>query len=202
MFITKVLLNKAKIEDIDNYIDEWHEGKAPKGCKELRQYLGMSKSEYAKWVENPNCLKSIIDYHKNISNIENELYERTSFPINVGLIVCEETLRAYNIIEKDPYGIEIWFNDMFGWACSDGMLFYCRVEGLENQLKKFNEWYDTEGSKFKEKFDAVIYPIYDKEKMTYTPSLEYYFEANQIIGKELAQSINNFCGIEFENWCW
>jgi hypothetical protein len=43
--------NKVSLEDIDNYIEQWHEGssKLP-----IYEYLGLSQDQYRLWVETSN----------------------------------------------------------------------------------------------------------------------------------------------------
>ena len=56
-FIDCCLQGEAIATDIDNFIDDWHDG--PADC-ELHEYLGMTFDEYRLWVEQPRALKHII----------------------------------------------------------------------------------------------------------------------------------------------
>lgn len=56
-FIKDCLSGKAEYQDIDDYIDLWHERE---GEEELYQFLGMTKDEYASFVTDPNTLPKII----------------------------------------------------------------------------------------------------------------------------------------------
>lgn len=49
------LLRQGKVasEDIDDFVDRWHESSSP---KDLSEYLGMSPGDYAAWVEDPGIL--------------------------------------------------------------------------------------------------------------------------------------------------
>lgn len=58
-FVDLCLSKKAKPEDIDDFIDRWHEGKAGVG-KELREYLGMNKVEYALFIQDSANLHKIL----------------------------------------------------------------------------------------------------------------------------------------------
>jgi len=49
-FFDQLLEGKVKLEDIDNFIDDWHEGNSQ---EELYEFLGMSKDEYVLYVKNP-----------------------------------------------------------------------------------------------------------------------------------------------------
>lgn len=46
-YIEAVLNNKALLLDIDDYVERWHNNEAPKKYVELRDYLGMTKEDYA-----------------------------------------------------------------------------------------------------------------------------------------------------------
>lgn len=55
-FMEACLEGDALLEDIDDYIDEWHESDSD---EELHDYLGMTFEEYSVWVENDSMLKTI-----------------------------------------------------------------------------------------------------------------------------------------------
>jgi len=60
-FIHDCLAGEAKLEDIDNYIDNWHDGD---NKEELYEYLGMDEHEYEMFVEYPELLSLIVTAHK------------------------------------------------------------------------------------------------------------------------------------------
>jgi hypothetical protein len=55
-FIERYLTGEARPEEIDDYVDTWHN--SPDGL-ELHEFLGMSKEEYALWLRNPDALPDI-----------------------------------------------------------------------------------------------------------------------------------------------
>lgn len=59
-FLKLVLAGQAQREDIDDFVDRWHEGDA--ACS-LAEFLGMSDDEYALWVEQPGTLDLILQAH-------------------------------------------------------------------------------------------------------------------------------------------
>ncbi len=67
-YIEAVLNNKALLLDIDDYVERWHNNEAPKKYVELRDYLGMTKEDYALWVMHPNKLIDIIEKYKSIKS--------------------------------------------------------------------------------------------------------------------------------------
>ena len=48
--------------DIDDAIDEWHNGLDP---RPLHEYLGMTENEYKLWAQNPKCLQEIIEARRS-----------------------------------------------------------------------------------------------------------------------------------------
>lgn len=67
-YMEAILNNKALLTDIDDYVERWHNNEAPKKYVELRDYLGMTKEDYALWVMHPNKLIDIIEKYKSIKS--------------------------------------------------------------------------------------------------------------------------------------
>ncbi len=64
-FIQKCLSGDALLDEIDDYIDEWHDSDSD---VPLHTFLGMSWEEYAVWMKSPDNLTYIVSAHKqNIS---------------------------------------------------------------------------------------------------------------------------------------
>ena len=59
-FLDLVLTGEAHQDDIDDFVDQWHEGNT--SCS-LAEFLGMSDDEYALWVEKPSALNLILQAH-------------------------------------------------------------------------------------------------------------------------------------------
>ena len=59
-FLDLVLAGDARQDDIDDFVDRWHDGDA--SCP-LAAFLGMSDDEYALWVEKPSSLSLILQAH-------------------------------------------------------------------------------------------------------------------------------------------
>lgn len=60
-FIEECINGTAKTDDIDDYVDAWHEKDL--GVS-LRQYLGMNKEEYTAWMKDPQAIESIVQEHR------------------------------------------------------------------------------------------------------------------------------------------
>jgi hypothetical protein len=60
-FIELCLEGEALLEEIDDFIDEWH---SSSDGREIHGFLGMTKDEYAFWVSEPSSLAYIVAAHK------------------------------------------------------------------------------------------------------------------------------------------
>lgn len=57
-FINDCLYGETDIEDIDEYVEAWHQGKSN---IELSDYLGMTQDEYEVWIkEDDSVLRDIL----------------------------------------------------------------------------------------------------------------------------------------------
>jgi len=65
-FIADCIQGDALMTDIDNYIDSWHDGDSELS---LHEFLGMSRKEYALYLEDEIYLASIITAHRSNLNI-------------------------------------------------------------------------------------------------------------------------------------
>jgi len=62
-FIQQCLGGKAKLEDINDWVDAWHDPNVIIPLS-LHVYLGMTWEEYSLWVHDPSTLSAIIELHK------------------------------------------------------------------------------------------------------------------------------------------
>lgn len=67
-FIQDCINGDALLSEIDNYIEEWHKDTSSE--VPLHTFLGMTKREYALYLEDELYLASIITAHKDGVNIE------------------------------------------------------------------------------------------------------------------------------------
>jgi hypothetical protein len=59
-------------EEIDDFVDAWHEGE---GAGELHEFLGMTNEEYSLWIANPDFLEIILAArykHQSLSKAVND----------------------------------------------------------------------------------------------------------------------------------
>lgn len=65
-FMDLLLSGEALAQDVDNFIDTWHD--APDGSEvaslSIEEFLGMTADEYRLWVEQPDSLRFIVAAHK------------------------------------------------------------------------------------------------------------------------------------------
>ena len=57
-FIQKCLIGDALLEEIDDYIDDWHQGES---AMSLHEFLGMTRNEYYLWAEDASSLPHIVN---------------------------------------------------------------------------------------------------------------------------------------------
>lgn len=61
-FIEDVLSGDARLDDVDDYVERWHTAprESPIAKMQLHEYLGLTRDEYGKWVEQSAYMKSIV----------------------------------------------------------------------------------------------------------------------------------------------
>lgn len=70
-FLMKCINNEEDINNIDDYIDEWHKSK---NNEDLHQFLGLTLSEYEQYLKNEDSLAEIVNSYKGIGTTEEEQY--------------------------------------------------------------------------------------------------------------------------------
>ena len=69
-FLEQCLNGDVDINDIDDFIDSWHESDS---TDPLYKYLGLSRNEYALYVEQPFTLPFVIMAHKHNISLDDAL---------------------------------------------------------------------------------------------------------------------------------
>lgn len=69
-FVDAYLNNEVKVEQIDDFIDNWHKNRDIK--IPLAEYLGFTEQEYAWWVREDDILLYILAYKEIQHKKENE----------------------------------------------------------------------------------------------------------------------------------
>lgn len=77
-FIEDCIHGRALLDDIDEYVERWHEGdsKLP-----LHAYLGMTAGEYSLWLSEPSVLPHIVVAHERSWTVEDVIEEAQSLPM-------------------------------------------------------------------------------------------------------------------------
>jgi len=97
---------------------------------------------------------------------------------------------SINKLEDETYSIDLWFNDMVGWACAYAIEFKPKNnKTIDALVLEFDKWMDINEDIFK-KFGNVHYPNRNDE--TYEKDLDLYFSSNYEIVQELEESIEKF----------
>lgn len=77
-FIEKCLSGEALLDDVDDYVDAWHESESK---TPLYEYLGMKRSEYTLWVSDPDVLAFIVTAHRQSCDVAEVLEEFNTLPL-------------------------------------------------------------------------------------------------------------------------
>ncbi|MBX3496218.1 MAG: hypothetical protein KF769_08245 [Parvibaculum sp.] len=56
-FVDQCLAGERLLDEVDDFIDQWHEGKLE---GELRECLGLSPEEYTTWLHEPSTLALVV----------------------------------------------------------------------------------------------------------------------------------------------
>lgn len=65
-FIQLCLDGEAKPDAIDDYIEKWHTNIKYNQSQNLYEFLGMTRKEYASWIERKQTLETIIINRKKV----------------------------------------------------------------------------------------------------------------------------------------
>jgi hypothetical protein len=60
-FVERALAGEVMIDEIDNFVDDWHDN--PRN-RPLYEHLGFTKAEYALWLRSPDALPLILSSRK------------------------------------------------------------------------------------------------------------------------------------------
>ena len=74
-FLDRVLKGRAKIAEIDDFVERWHEGES---AADLSDYPGMRPEEYSLWLENPEMLEVICSARRRQQPLAEAVNEATA----------------------------------------------------------------------------------------------------------------------------
>jgi hypothetical protein len=72
-FLDLVIAGHAESDEIDNFVEKWHEGH---DAADLSDYLGMRSDEYSLWLENPEMLALICAARRSRQSLAQAVNER------------------------------------------------------------------------------------------------------------------------------
>lgn len=98
-FIDAVINGDVLIDEIDDYIDVWHESDSN---EEIYDFLGMSQNEYRLWVEDETILKEIIKCHMSETDIKDVITNPKNKELRMVARAkdLQEAKAAYEVIKK------------------------------------------------------------------------------------------------------
>src|SRR6478609_2243589 len=77
-FVGACLAGSAFLEDVDDWVDGWHESDSEAS---LDEYLGFTESEGALWAERPESLRFIVAAHRYNAPVATVLESRDDFAL-------------------------------------------------------------------------------------------------------------------------
>lgn len=98
-FVERCLVGAALPDEIDDYVDTWHNSEAGKGIT-LHAFLGMNEHEYALWMRDPNAIFGIIKAHKNHRNVDEYVEDDYSMPLAARAEGAEDAARLTKSLKK------------------------------------------------------------------------------------------------------
>jgi hypothetical protein len=69
-FLKKCLRFEARPDEIDDYVDKWHDGNTG---VEIYAFLGLTIYEYAEWVEQKVSIDEIVERHKKAQEAHDKI---------------------------------------------------------------------------------------------------------------------------------
>ncbi len=77
-FVAQCLRGIARLDAIDDFIDQWHAGGSD---QDLHEFLGMTWKEYSRWVAKPDLLPAIVEGHREGKRPKEGLGGHSSSPM-------------------------------------------------------------------------------------------------------------------------
>ena len=136
-FIDAVICGEAYGEDIDDYVDIWHEGKEPLTASTLVDFLGLSNYEYQTWVLHPERLPEIIKSYLSMKEFAPIDYKKSKTIFDVYWDCCDGMrylqdegviCSAEDIIGSGPQG---WINGQTQSGRFSHIIHYCPCCGVK-----------------------------------------------------------------------
>lgn len=78
-FVEACLTGSALLDDVDDWVDRWHDG--PADDRDLDAYLGLTSEEGALWAERPEALRFVVAAHRYERPVADLLLSRDAFAL-------------------------------------------------------------------------------------------------------------------------
>ena len=91
-FVERCLNGDALVEDIDDFVDQWHDGHDDRS---LREAIGLSKHEYDLWVQDASAFRIILFARSKELSIKDALAASTPDAIAARATSFEEGKKIY-----------------------------------------------------------------------------------------------------------
>lgn len=78
-FIDMCVQGDVLLEEVDDFVDEWHEG-AGNGVP-LHTYLGMNRSEYSLWTVDPDVLPFVVAARREKRDVAEVIEQFHALPL-------------------------------------------------------------------------------------------------------------------------
>jgi hypothetical protein len=96
-FLNLCLSGEVDLEDIDDFIDVWHDSNSK---EEIYDFLGLTMNEYALYVEKPSSLPYIIMSHRFGTSIEDALKFKDGFALAARAKDADEAHKVLQWLKK------------------------------------------------------------------------------------------------------
>jgi hypothetical protein len=98
-FIQDCLAGRVLLDDIDDYVEKWHEGGTN---MPIEEFLGMTPTDYRVWAKNPDMLGIIIAAHKQNKPVTKviERYAMQDMPMAARGVGINEALVLKQWLQK------------------------------------------------------------------------------------------------------
>jgi hypothetical protein len=99
-FMQKCLAGEAVPDDIDDFVDRWHDGGG--SGESLAEFLGFTDDEYKRWAEEPMALPSILEERKAADQFWEDIAGPLRRAMGFAVPTPEEAEAAYQAAPAVP----------------------------------------------------------------------------------------------------
>ncbi|TDR80109.1 hypothetical protein [Paludibacterium purpuratum] len=97
-FIELCLQGDRLPEEIDDYVDAWHDGET---AAPLHKFLGMTRSEYNLWIVEPSVLPFILDAHRTGKDAADLIEQFNALPMAARAESSKKALKLAHWLKEE-----------------------------------------------------------------------------------------------------